>query len=67
MPLGSAKDKRDVAIIANFLVGLMLLFGSVPVLNIGVSSPLFGGITFGTLFGLVLVYTAYVLWKARGF
>lgn len=63
MPMGSAKDKRMMALIATVISGLLLLFGVIPILNFGISTPIFAGFTFGTLIGLVLLYVSYLIWK----
>lgn len=67
MPFGSAKDKRDIAAVVSFLVGLLLLMGSIPFLNFTAATPVFGPITVGVLLGLLSIYNGYVLWKSRGF
>lgn len=62
MPVG-AKDKRTMAMAITALSALLLIFGVVPVLNVGVSTPIFAGFTFGTLLGVGLAYVAYLMHK----
>lgn len=63
MPFGTPKDQKTVSLVAIALAGLVLVFGNVPLLNLSVVTPLFFGITVGTLLGVILLYAAWRMWK----
>lgn len=64
MPFG-AKDQRDIGMVTLFLAGLLLVFGTVPLLNVSVTTPLIAGVTLGTLIGAVVLYVAYLMQKKK--
>lgn len=66
MPFVSAKNQRILSVAVQLLAGLLLLIGTVPILNITAVQPIFGNISIGTLLGIALLYYAYVAWTRRG-
>ena len=62
MPLiGNQKDERMIEGAAMLGVGALLVFGTIPVLNIAIGTPIVAGLTAGTFLGAVALYVGYRL------
>ena len=64
MPV-SAKSKKTLWTGVGAFSGLLLLFSSIPFLNIGTSTQIVSGVSLGTLFGILLLVFAYQYHKGH--
>ena len=65
MPFGNTKDMKNVGMAITIVSGLLLLFGSIPILNWSISTSIFAGFTFGTLIGVLNLLVFYYIWKGK--
>jgi len=56
-------NKQYLGIGTAVLSGLILLMGTIPFLNIGITYSILGFLTLGQLLGILNLVLAYLLWK----
>ena len=65
MPFIDQKTQKTVQVAVMGIAALFLILGQVPVLNVGINTPLVAPVTIGFLVGGLLAYFAVRKWQGR--